>query len=247
MITTQAKTATPAQAWRDRVEAADWGAVRGQLDAYGCALTGPLLAPQEAAAIAALYPDDSRFRSTVNMARHRFGEGEYRYFAEPFPDAVVALKQALYPKLLPIAREWWTRLGRDTPWPDGLDDWLDMCHAAGQTKSTPILLKYGAGDWNALHRDLYGELVFPLQVVINLNDPGVDHTGGEFLLYEQRPRAQSRGTATLFPHGHGLVFTTRDRPVPSKRGWSTAQVRHGVSVIRSGQRFTLGLVFHDAA
>jgi len=247
MITTQAKTATTAQAWRDRVEAAGWGAVRAQLDAYGCALTGPLLAPQEAAAIAALYPDDSRLRSTVNMARHRFGEGEYRYFAEPFPDAVVALKQALYPRLLPIAREWWTRLRRNTPWPDNLDDWLDMCHATGQTKSTPILLKYGAGDWNALHRDLYGQLVFPLQVVINLNDPGVDHTGGEFLLYEQRPRAQSRGTATLIPHGHGLVFTTRDRPVPSKRGWSTAQVRHGVSVIRSGQRFTLGLVFHDAA
>ena len=122
-----------------------------------------------------------------------------------------------------------------------------MCHAAGQTKSTPILLKYGPGDWNALHRDLYGDLVFPLQVVINLNDPGVDHTGGEFLLYEQRPRAQSQGTATLIPHGHGLVFTTRDRPVRSTRGWSAAPVRHGVSVIRSGHRLTLALVFHDAA
>ena len=160
---------------------------------------------------------------------------------------MVALKQALYPRLLPIAREWWTRLRRDTPWPDSLDDWLDMCRAAGQTKSTPILLRYSEGDWNALHRDLYGELVFPLQVVINLNAPGGEHTGGEFLLSEQRPRAQSRGTATLIPHGHGLVFTTRDRPVPSKRGWSTAPVRHGVSVIRSGQRFALGLVFHDAA
>jgi hypothetical protein len=122
-----------------------------------------------------------------------------------------------------------------------------MCHTAGQTKSTAILLKYGEGDWNALHRDLYGELVFPLQVVINLNHPGVDHTGGEFLLLEQRPRAQSRGTATLIPQGHGLVFTTRDRPVPGQRGWSAAPIRHGVSVIRSGRRFTLGLVFHDAA
>ncbi|MGH3529981.1 MAG: 2OG-Fe(II) oxygenase [Pseudonocardiaceae bacterium] len=233
--------------WADRVNVVDWDSVSTELERYGCALTGPLLSPDEAAQIAALYPEDSRFRSTVNMGRHRFGEGEYRYFAEPFPDAVVALKQALYPRLLPIARDWWTKLGRETPWPDTLDEWLDMCHAAGQTKSTPILLKYGEGDWNALHRDLYGELVFPLQVVINLNNPGVDHTGGEFLLYEQRPRAQSRATATLIPHGHGLVFTTRDRPVRSARGWSVGPVRHGVSVIRSGQRYTLGVVFHDAA
>ena len=217
------------------------------LDAYGCGLTGPLLTADEAAQIAALYGDDSRFRSTVNMSRHRFGEGEYRYFAEPFPEAVTELKRLLYPRLLPIARDWWSRLGRETPWPDSLEEWLAMCHAAGQVKSTPILLKYQAGDWNALHRDLYGDLVFPLQAVINLNQPGVDHTGGEFLLYEQRPRAQSRATATLIPHGHGLIFTTRDRPVESRRGWSAAPVRHGVSVIRSGQRFTLALVFHDAA
>jgi uncharacterized protein len=233
--------------YADRVEAADWTAIAHELDTYGSGLIGPLLEPAETKEIAALYGDDSRFRSTVDMARHRFGQGEYRYFAEPFPAAVVQLKQALYPKLLPIARDWWTRLGRETPWPDTLDEWLERCHAAGQRKSTPILLRYGEGDWNALHRDLYGELVFPLQVVINLNDPGVDHTGGEFLLYEQRPRAQSRATATLIPHGHGLVFTTRDRPVRSARGWSAAPVRHGVSVIRSGERFTLGLVFHDAA
>jgi hypothetical protein len=233
--------------WRSRVEAADWTTIRAELDNYGCALTGQLLTADEAADVASLYTDDTRFRSTINMGRYHFGKGEYRYFAEPFPDAVVELKQALYPKLLPIARDWWTRLGRETPWPDSLNEWLCMCHAAGQTKSTPILLKYGAGDWNALHRDLYGELVFPLQVVINLTDPGVDHTGGEFLLYEQRPRAQSRATATLIPHGHGLVFTTRDRPLQSTRGWSAAPVRHGVSVIRSGQRLALGLVFHDAA
>ena len=229
------------------VDATDWAAVRADLDNYGCGLTGPLLESGESAAIGALYGDDSRFRSTVNMARHRFGEGEYRYFAEPFPAAVAALKQALYPRLLPIARDWWTRLGREAPWPDSLDEWLARCHAAGQTKPTPILLRYRAGDWNALHRDLYGELVFPLQVVINLSHPGVDHSGGEFLLYEQRPRAQSRATATLIPHGHGLVFTTRDRPVRSARGWSAAPVRHGVSAVRSGRRHTLGLVFHDAA
>ncbi len=231
----------------DRVEAVDWNIVGSELEQLGCALTGQLLSADESAEIAAMYSDDSRFRSTVNMGRHRFGEGEYRYFKEPFPDAVTALKQALYPRLLLIARDWWTKLGREAPWPDTLDEWLDMCHAAGQTKSTPILLKYGQGGWNALHRDLYGELVFPLQVVINLNNPGVDHTGGEFLLYEQRPRAQSRATATLIPHGHGLAFTTRDRPVRSSRGWSIGPVRHGVSVVRSGERHTLGLVFHDAA
>jgi uncharacterized protein len=233
--------------WRERVAASDWDGIRAELDSLGCALTGPLLTPDEAAEIAAMYPDDGRFRSTVDMARHRFGEGEYRYFAEPFPEAVTGLKEALYPRLLPIARDWWTRLGRETPWPDGLAEWLEMCHAAGQTKPTPILLSYRAGGWNALHRDLYGELVFPLQVVVNLSDPGVDHTGGEFLLLEQRPRAQSRGTATLLPHGHGFVFTTRERPVQSTRGWSAAPVRHGVSAVRSGERFTLGLVFHDAA
>jgi hypothetical protein len=233
--------------YSDRVTAADWTRIATELDDLGCGLIGPLLEPDETKQIAALYGEDDRFRSTVDMTRHRFGRGEYRYFAEPFPEAVVELKRALYPRLLPIARDWWSRLGRQTPWPDDLDEWLDMCHAAGQTKSTPILLRYRDGDWNALHRDLYGDLVFPLQVVINLNDPGVDHTGGEFLLYEQRPRAQSRGTATLIPHGHGLVFTTRDRPVRSARGWSAAPVRHGVSVIRSGERFTLALVFHDAA
>lgn len=233
--------------WADRVAAADWDAIHSDLDSVGCALAGPLLTAAEADRIAALYPDERRFRSTIDMSRYRFGEGEYRYFANPYPDPVVALKQALYPRLLPIARDWWTKLRREAPWPDDLDDWLGLCHAAGQTKSTAILLKYEAGDWNALHRDLYGELVFPLQVVINLTSPGVDHTGGEFLLYEQRPRAQSRGTATVIPQGHGLVFTTRDRPVPSSRGWSAAPVRHGVSVVRSGTRFTLGLVFHDAA
>lgn len=233
--------------WKDRVEAADWSAIHAELDAFGCALIGPLLTANETADIAALYIDDARFRSTINMGRYRFGEGEYRYFAPPFPEAVVALKEALYVRLLPVARDWWTKLGRDMPWPDNLDDWLEMCHAAGQTRSTPILLKYGEGDWNALHRDLYGDLVFPLQVVVNLSAPGVDHTGGEFILYEQRPRAQSRATAITIPHGHGLAFTTRDRPVASKRGWTAAPVRHGVSLIRSGKRLSLGLVFHDAA
>jgi uncharacterized protein len=234
--------------WRQRVDAADWDGVAAELDEYGGALLPGLLEPDEAVALRRLYPDDTGvFRSTVHMGRHRFGEGEYRYFSAPYPEPIERLKQALYPRLLPIARDWWTRLGRPAPWPDTLDEWLAMCHAAGQTKSTAILLRYGARDWNALHRDLYGDLVFPLQVVINLNEPGVDHTGGEFLLLEQRPRAQSRGTATLVPYGHGYVFTTRDRPVRSARGWSAAPVRHGVSAVRSGERHTLALVFHDAA
>mgnify|MGYP002377692862 CR=1 FL=1 len=241
---TEARSADP---WRARVESADWAAVAEEINEYGGALLPRLLTRAEAEKIRALYENGALFRSTIDMGRHRFGEGQYRYLQTPYPQPIERLKQALYPRLLPIARDWWSRLGRAAPWPDALDEWLQMCHEAGQTKSTAILLRYGTGDWNALHRDLYGELVFPLQVVVNLNEPGVDHTGGEFLLLEQRPRAQSRGTATLLPHGHGYVFTTRDRPVRSARGWSAAPVRHGVSVIRSGERHTLALVFHDAA
>src|SRR5204862_1857041 len=151
------------------------------------------------------------------MARHRFGEGQYRYFGRPLPPIVAELRAAFWPHLLPIAREWAGRLGRDAPWPDALDDWLDECHRAGQTKPTPLMLRYGPGDWNALHRDLYGDLVFPLQVVIALDDPSVDYTGGEFVVVEQRARAQSRATTVAIPRGHGLIFTTRDRPVRSQR------------------------------
>lgn len=225
----------------------DWDAITDDLNDVGGALLPQLVTKTEAEYLRSLYLDDECFRATIDMRRYRFGEGQYRYFQRPYPEPIEQLKQALYPRLLPIARDWWAKLGRKAPWPDTLDEWLDMCHAAGQTRSTAILLKYSAGDWNALHRDLYGDLVFPLQVVVNLSEPGVDHTGGEFLLVEQRPRAQSRGTATLLPHGHGFVFTTRERPVRSSRGWSAAPVRHGVSAVRSGERFTLGLVFNDAA
>lgn len=233
--------------WQRRVDTGNWTSITCELDEFGGASLGMLLDRDECAAIRALYSNDDVFRSTVNMRRHRFGEGEYRYFQSPYPGPIEPLKQALYPHLVTIARDWWAKLDRPAPWPNTLDEWLEQCHLAGQTKSTAILLKYGAGDWNALHRDLYGDLVFPLQVVINLSEPGVDHTGGEFLLLEQRPRAQSRGTAMLLPQGHGYVFTTRDRPVASKRGWSAAPVRHGVSAVRSGERLTLALVFHDAA
>jgi hypothetical protein len=193
-------TSTP---WHKRVDSADWDAITAELNDFGGALLPRLLTKAEAETIRRLYADDHLFRATIDMRRYRFGEGEYRYFQQPYPRPIQALKEALYPRLLPVARDWWMKLRRLAPWPDTLEEWLDMCHDAGQTKSTAILLKYGKGDWNALHRDLYGDLVFPLQVVINLSVPGIDHTGGEFLLVEQRPRAQTRGTATLLPFGHG--------------------------------------------
>jgi hypothetical protein len=224
----------------------DWTAISATLDELGSSPTGPVLDPGECKALAQLYGDDRRFRSTIDMARFRFGQGQYRYFERPLPRLVADLRAAFWPHLLPVARSWAKRLGRPAPWPDRLDEWLEQCHAAGQTRPTPLLLRYGPGDWNALHRDLYGELVFPLQVVIGLDRPGMDYAGGEFITLEQRPRAQSRGTTSAIEQGHGLVFTTRDRPVPSRRGWSAAPMRHGVSVLRSGRRHTLGLVFHDA-
>jgi hypothetical protein len=233
--------------WHKRVDSGDWEAIAADVNDYGGALLPRLLTPAEAARLRKLYPNDDLFRATINMERRRYGVGEYRYFREPYPEPIEHLKNALYPRLLPIARDWWAKLRRDAPWPDTLEEWLDTCHAAGQTKPTALLLKYGSNDWNALHRDLYGELVFPLQVVINLSDPATDYTGGEFLLVEQRPRAQSRGTAIQLPQGHGYLFTTRERPVRSSRGWSAAPVRHGLSIVRSGERYALGLIFHDAA
>lgn len=231
--------------WTARLDT-DWDGIATELDEVGGAQLPQLLTAQECVVLRGLFERDEIFRSTIEMSRYRFGQGRYRYLHEPYPEPVAALKEALYPRLLPIARQWWSRLGRPTPWPDTLQEWLQRCHDAGQRRSTAILFRYRAGDWNALHRDLYGDLVFPLQVVINLNEPGVDHTGGEFLLVEQRARAQSRGTSVLLPQGHGFVFTTRDRPVRSVRGWSAAPVRHGVSVLRSGERHTLALIFHDA-
>jgi uncharacterized protein len=239
-------TATGGSACQRRADAADWAAITAGLDDLGCALIPRLLTAVDASKLIGLYDRDEAFRSTITMGRHRFGEGEYRYLADPLPGVVDELRHTLYPHLVPVARDWYAKLGRSAPWPDTLDEWLDMCHRAGQTKPTPLILKYGPGDWNALHRDLYGELVFPLQVVINLTEPGKDHTGGEFLLVEQRPRAQSRGTSTTLPYLQGLVFTTRDRPLRTQRGWSAAPVRHGVSVLRSGERYTLGILFHDA-
>lgn len=240
-----AGSAPPAVAVADRIAGADWASTRAGLDDVGAASVGRVLDEQCCSALIDLY-DAGRFRSTVDMARHRFGSGQYRYFAPPLPAVVGALREAFWPHLLPIAREWADRQGRPAPWPDEPEAWLAMCHQAGQTRPTPLLLRYGPGDWNALHRDLYGDLVFPLQVVIGLNEPDVDYTGGEFTIVEQRPRAQSRATVLRIERGEAVVFTTRDRPVSSARGWSNGPVRHGVSVVRSGQRHALGLIFHDA-
>lgn len=237
----------PSTRWQKRVDAGDWDAIAAAVNDYGGALLPRLLTAPETARLRLLYADDEKFRATIDMARHRYGAGQYRYFHAPNPEPIDHLKQALYPRLLPIARDWAAKLGREAPWPDNLYDWLARCHRAGQTRPTALMLRYGPGDWNALHRDLYGELVFPLQVVINLSDPESDYTGGEFLLVEQRFRSQSRGTATQLPHGHGYLFATRDRPVRSARGWSASPMRHGVSTIRSGARYALGLIFHDAA
>jgi uncharacterized protein len=233
--------------WDKRVDAGDWDAIAATVDEYGGALLPRLLTPTETRQLRKLYPKDQLFRSTIDMGARRYGSGQYRYFRAPYPEPIERLKQALYPQLLPIARDWWAKLGREAPWPDSFDEWLDMCHTAGQARPTALMLKYGPNDWNALHRDLYGDLVFPLQVVVNLSNSETDYTGGEFMLVEQRPRAQSRGTVTQLPQGHGFLFTTRDRPVKSARGWSAAPVRHGLSVVRSGERYALGLIFHDAA
>jgi hypothetical protein len=230
----------------EQVASAGWPRLVGELDDFGCATVGTVLTPGECRSVSGLYDEAGMFRSTIDMARYRFGEGQYRYFAYPLPELVAALREAFYPRLLPVARDWARRLDRPTPWPDTLQQWLRMCHDAGQTRPTPILLRYRAGDWNALHRDLYGELVFPLQVVIGLDEPGVDHTGGEFMMVEQRPRAQSKGTVRALRQGEALIFTTRDRPVRSARGWSASPMRHGVSTLLTGTRHTLGLVLHDA-
>ena len=242
-----ATSSTDVASFAARIDGLDWPAITESLDASGIAATGQILTDTECAAIADYYDDDERFRSTINMARHRLGEGEYRYFSYPHPETIARLRAAFWPHLLLVARDWSTRRGETTGWPDEFGDWLEMCHAYGQPRPTPLILRYGPGDWNPLHRDLYGDLVFPLQVVVALDEPGEDYTGGEFVVVEQRARAQSRATTTTIRKGHGVVFTTRDRPVQSARGWTAAPMRHGVSTVTSGRRRTLGLVFHDAS
>ena len=224
-----------------------WGALTDAVDRDGFAVTDvPVLSAGERDELRALYDDDRRFRSTVVMARHQFGEGEYRYFANPLPPVVDRLRHDAYGPLAALANVWAERLRLATRYPAEIESFLDVCRRAGQTRPTPLLLRYETGGWNALHQDLYGEVAFPLQVTVT-SEPGVDFTGGENLLVEQRPRAQSRGTSITIPAGHALVFATRDRPVAGIRGYHRTQMRHGVSTVTSGNRYTLGIIFHDAA
>ena len=229
-----------------RVDAIDWQRIGAELDAEGSAVVERLLAPAACDSLRALYADPRRFRSRVVMARHGFGRGEYQYFEHPLPELVVALRAALYPRLAPIANRWHQAMGLDVRFPARHAEFLARCHAAGQTRPTPLLLQYGAGDYNCLHQDLYGEHVFPLQVVILLAEPGRDFSGGEFVMIEQRPRMQSRAIVLPLSQGDAAVIAVHQRPVPGTRGTYRVNLRHGVSRVRAGQRHAAGIIFHDA-
>jgi hypothetical protein len=220
---------------------------RETLAERGFAVARNLIGPDECRTLAALWSDEARFRKRVVMQRHGYGQGEYQYFAYALPEPVERLRQALYPELARVANQWNERLGRPKRFPPTLKDWLTECHEAGQTRPTPLLLRYGQGDYNCLHRDLYGDMVFPLQVVVLLSAPGRDFTGGEFMLVEQRARMQSRGEVLALEQGDAAIFAVNERPAKGVRGWHRTAMRHGVSSLRSGERFTLGLIFHDAA
>jgi hypothetical protein len=228
------------------VAALDWEEIGSQLDAFGCATTGPLLTPEQCAVLSNGYDDEGIFRSRVIMGRHGFGRGEYKYFAYPLPDQVASLRTGLYSRLAEVANRWNEQLGTDQRFPADHAAYLKRCHAAGQAKPTPLLLQYGAGDYNCLHQDVYGELVFPLQVAFLLSRPGEDFTGGEFVLTEQRPRMQSRAEVVPLRQGEGVIFPVHHRPVQGTRGVYRVNMRHGVSRLRAGRRHTLGIIFHDA-
>ncbi len=230
-----------------RIEALDWDAIAVALDRDGWAVLPGLLSGAECDDTAALYAEEARFRSHVFMARHGFGRGEYRYFAYPLPPLVEALRSGLYPSLAPIANRWHERMGIAVRFPAEHAEFLARCHDAGQRRPTPLLLQYGAGDYNCLHQDLYGEHVFPLQIAVLLSAPGEDFVGGEFVLTEQRPRMQSRAAVVPLAKGDAVVFAVNARPVKGARGDYRVAMRHGVSEIRSGRRHTLGVIFHDAA
>jgi hypothetical protein len=230
----------------NRTDRYDWQAIRTSLDAGGSALLPRLLTAGEARGLAALYPDDAQFRSTVHMARHGFGRGQYRYFRYPLPPLIAGLRGTLYPRLVPIANDWNARMDLARRYPADHAGFIAECHAAGQRRPTPLLLQYGVDDYNCLHQDLYGELAFPLQVAILLSEPGHDFTGGEFVLTEQRPRMQSRPEVVPLAQGDAVVFAVHHRPVAGSRGSYRVNLRHGVSRIRTGARHTVGIIFHDA-
>ena len=232
---------------RARLAPVDWGELEKELDARGCAVIKQVLTSAECDAMTVLYATEDRFRSRVVMERHGFGRGEYKYFAYPLPPLVAELRTALYPHLAPIANRWNAALDSDVRYPAAHPAFIARCHAAGQAKPTPLLLRYGVGDYNCLHQDLYGEHVFPLQATILLSEPGRDFTGGEFVLTEQRPRMQSRPEVVALGQGDAVLFAAQHRPVQGARGAYRVNMRHGVSRVRHGHRHTLGIIFHDAA
>jgi hypothetical protein len=235
------------EAWSATLATRDWSTVSADLEKQGWAILNRLLAPSACAEVADLYDRDQAFRSRVTMARHGFGRGEYKYFSYPLPPLIAALRAATYPRLAPLANAWNARMSIDVRFPDQHADFLARCHEAGQRLPTPLLLKYGAGDYNCLHQDLYGEHIFPLQVAILLSEPDTDFTGGEFVLTEQRPRMQTRASIAPLRQGDALIFAVRQRPVRGAKGDYRVNQRHGVSTLLSGRRFTVGLIFHDAS
>ncbi|MBF6570559.1 MAG: 2OG-Fe(II) oxygenase, partial [Candidatus Binataceae bacterium] len=227
-------------------EAIDWPSVALNLDRDGYAVIDAILSTGECRAISAMFPIREKFRSRIVMERQGYGRGEYKYFAYPLPVAIAHLRAALYPKLSGIANRWHETMGSDVRYPEDLAAFLERCHRAGQSRPTPLLFSYGEGDYNRLHQDLYGEHRFPLQALFMLSRPGRDFTGGEFVLAEQRPRMQSRAEVVTFGQGDCVIFAVRDRPAQGPRGIHRVMMRHGVSRVRSGQRHTLGIIFHDA-
>ena len=229
-----------------RIDALDWDALTRSLDDRGFAVTEPVLSADECAGLAALFDGDG-FRSTIDMARHRFGDGRYRYFDHPLPEPIAQARAAFYPHLAPVANAWAERLRGDEPtFPATHEELLERCRAAGQERPTPLILRYGEGDWNALHQDLYGDVYFPFQVLTVLSEPGEDFDGGEFVLMEQRPRAQSRAHVLTPPRGAFVIFPTRQRPNAGRNGYHRVGLRHGISTVTRGSRTALGVIFHDA-
>jgi len=229
-----------------RVDRVDWDRISEDLDEQGNGIVEGLLSPAECNALVSLYEQDDIFRSRVVMAQHGFGRGEYKYFSYPLPELVAELRSAVYPYLVPIANRWNTEVGIDVQFPETHAEFIKRCHHAGQGKPTPLMLRYGVGDYNCLHQDLYGEHVFPLQLAILLSEPNRDFTGGEFVMTEQRPRMQSRPVVVPLRQGDGVVFAVHQRPVHGSRGFYRVNMRHGVSRLLSGHRHTMGVIFHDA-
>lgn len=239
-------SSAPVDGIEDRVEGVDWRRIAAELDAQGAAAIEGLITPAECEALASLYPIDRLFRSSVVMARHGFGRGEYRYFAYPLPNLIASLREAFYRRLAPMANRWHEAMGLPARFPHEHAEFIARCHAAGQVRPTPLILKYGVGDFNCLHQDLYGEHVFPLQLVLLLSQPGRDFEGGEFVMTEQRPRMQSRAMVLPMRQGDAAVIAVHQRPVQGTRGAYRVNLRHGVSQLRRGQRVTAGIIFHDA-